>query len=88
MRAHPVEAEIPPETEVFRDRLAALGLSVRQFAGRTGISYSTALGWGTVRTNGNGRRAVQAFPAWVELLLREWEAHGVPESGATGRSDC
>jgi hypothetical protein len=77
MRARPVLVESPPQTEIFRDRLAALGLSVRQFAALSGVHYSTALGWGTIRATGAGR-AVQAFPTWVELLLREWEAHGVP----------
>jgi hypothetical protein len=71
-------AETASDHEIFRDRLAALGLSVRQFAVRTGVHYSTALGWGTMRATGAGR-AMQAFPTWVELLLREWEAHGIDE---------
>ena len=59
---------------VFRARLAALGLSVRQFAVRTGVNYATAKGWGTER---GGR--TQDIPTWVALLLDAWEAHGVPE---------
>lgn len=57
----------------FRARLAALGLSVRQFAARTGVHYATAKGWGTER---GGR--TQEIPTWVTLLLAAWEAHGVP----------
>lgn len=75
------------EPEVFRDRLTALGLSVRQFAARAGVHYSTALGWGTVRATGSGR-AAQAFPAWVELLLREWEAHGLSERVQIDQGAC
>ena len=72
-------SQIPPAGEVFRDRLVSLGLSVRQFAARAGVHYSTALGWGTVRLTGSGQSR-QAFPNWVNLLLREWETHGVPLS--------
>ena len=78
MRDGPVLDQAASEYGIFRDRLAALGLSVRQFSQRAGVHYSTALGWGTMRATGAGR-ALQAFPGWVELLLREWETHGVPE---------
>lgn len=59
----------------FRSRLAVLGLSLRQFAAATGHDETTCANWGKSRSE----RAVQSFPAWVGLLLREWEAHGVPE---------
>lgn len=85
MRNAPILDETASEYGIFRDRLAALGLSVRQFSARVSVSYSTALGWGTVRTNGTGRRELQAFPTWADLLLREWEAHGVPDRSNPGQ---
>ncbi len=59
----------------FRTRLRALGLSLERFAVLTGVSATTAANWGKERSG----RGVQAFPAWVGLLLDAWEQIGVPE---------
>jgi len=62
----------------FRLRLKALGLSLRVFAARTNLAYSTVLGWGSDRTCGDlGHRTRQVFPVWAVLLLQEWEARSV-----------
>jgi len=51
--------------EQFRGRLATLGLTVAGFAGITGQHPVTCANWGKPRSG----REVQAFPAWVEVLL-------------------
>jgi hypothetical protein len=50
----------------FRQRLAALSLSMTAFAKLAGIRVATASEWG--RDNG-----CPPFPAWVGLLLTAWE---------------
>jgi hypothetical protein len=54
----------------FRAALEALGLTVEGFAAIVGLNRTTCQGWGHERS---GRR-VQAFPAWVPLLLAAWRA--------------
>jgi hypothetical protein len=53
----------------FRARLRALGLTIREFGALTGVNVTTAGYWGRERP-GSG---MQAFPAWVPLLLTAWE---------------
>ena len=66
--------------EQFRTTLQALDLTVEGFAAITGQHRTTCQNWGRPRSG----RGVQAFPRWVELLLREWRAHGVPEAVVSG----
>lgn len=68
--------------EAFRARLAALGLSLAQFAALTGVHRSTVSWWGKVREG-----SVTKFPRWVDLLLYAWEIVSAPhvESKPRGR---
>ncbi len=55
----------------FRDALQALDLTVQGFAALVRHDRSTCLRWGVARSG----RGVQAFPAWVLLLLDAWLKH-------------
>jgi hypothetical protein len=78
MRATPADV-VTISAVTFRSRLAELDLSALQFATRTGLGYSTVKAWGAWRTKA-GTRQLRTFPAWVDLLLAAWEAHGVPDA--------
>jgi hypothetical protein len=79
MPATPMDVATTIEAGRFRDRLAGLDMSIREFARRVGVHYNTARGWGTVRDTGDGIRTLQAFPTWVSLVLDAWETLGVPK---------
>ncbi len=50
--------------DLFRTRLASLGLTLTGFADMTGQHTTTCANWGKPR---GGR--MQSFPAWVEVML-------------------
>lgn len=55
----------------FRAALRSLGLTIEGFAALTDQHPVTCRCWGKARSG----REVQAFPAWVGLLLAAWAAH-------------
>ena len=56
----------------FETKIADLGLTQSGFARVVGIAPQTVMGWGRERQTGPDRRAVQAVPVWVPLLLEAW----------------
>lgn len=57
--------------QAFRAALEALGLSVEDFGALVGLNPITCRYWGRARSG----RGMQAFPAWVPLLLDAWRKH-------------